>query len=157
MSFQPNNAFEETFRQFLQEPETQDAIRGDQEKEIKVMKKMDEFEALHELTGQREQLAVALRERVAKNTLEDAMGARAEALDANAWLTDDRAGYSFPSLRNDCRIPFLRLEMTWGSRPLQCLRGRSLSPYPYPYPYPYAYPYPYPSLPCPCPFLTTTN
>ena len=62
MSFQPNNAFEETFRQFLQEPETQDAIRGDQEKEIKVMKKMDEFEALHELTGQREQLAVALQD-----------------------------------------------------------------------------------------------
>ena len=42
MSFQPSNAFEEQFRQFLQEPETQDAIRGDQEKEIKVMKKMDE-------------------------------------------------------------------------------------------------------------------
>ena len=39
MSFQPNNAFEEQFRQFLQEPETQDAIRGDQEKEIKIMKK----------------------------------------------------------------------------------------------------------------------
>jgi hypothetical protein len=39
MSFQPSNAFEEQFRQFLQEPETQDAIRGDQEKEIKVMKK----------------------------------------------------------------------------------------------------------------------
>ena len=62
MSFQPSNAFEEQFRQFLQEPETQDAIRGDQEKEIKVMKKMDEFESLHELTGQREQLAVALRD-----------------------------------------------------------------------------------------------
>ena len=62
MSFQPNNAFEEQFRQFLQEPETQDAIRGDQEKEIKVMKKMDEFESLHELTGQREQLAVALQD-----------------------------------------------------------------------------------------------
>jgi len=62
MSFQPNNAFEEQFRQFLQEPETQDAIRGDQEKEMKVMKKMDEFESLHELTGQREQLAVALQD-----------------------------------------------------------------------------------------------
>jgi len=62
MSFQPNNAFEESFRQFLQEPETQDAIRGDQEKEIKVMKKMEEFESLHELTGQREQLAVALQD-----------------------------------------------------------------------------------------------
>lgn len=62
MSFQPNNAFEEQFRQFLQEPETQDAIRGDQEKEIKIMKKMDEFESLHELTGQREQLAVALQD-----------------------------------------------------------------------------------------------
>jgi len=62
MSFQPNNALEEQFRQFLQEPETQDAIRGDQEKEIKIMKKMDEFESLHELTGQREQLAVALQD-----------------------------------------------------------------------------------------------
>ena len=62
MSFQPNNAFEEKFRQFLQEPETQEAIRGDQEKEIKIMKKMDEFESLHELTGQREQLAVALQD-----------------------------------------------------------------------------------------------
>jgi len=62
MSFQPNNAFEESFRQFLQEPETQEAIRGDQEKEIKVMKKMEEFESLHELTGQREQLAVALQD-----------------------------------------------------------------------------------------------
>ena len=62
MSFQPNNAFEEQFRQFLQEPETQEAIRGDQEKEIKIMKKMDEFESLHELTGQREQLAVALQD-----------------------------------------------------------------------------------------------
>jgi len=62
MSFQPNNAFEEQFRQFLQEPETQDAIRGDQEKEIKVLKKMDEFESLNELTGQREQLAVALQD-----------------------------------------------------------------------------------------------
>ena len=62
MSFQPNNAFEEQFRQFLQEPETQDAIRGDQEKEVKIMKKMDEFESLHELTGQREQLAVALQD-----------------------------------------------------------------------------------------------
>ena len=61
MSFQPQNAFEETFRQFLQEPETQDAIRGDQEKEIKIMKKMDEFDSLNELTGQREQLAVALQ------------------------------------------------------------------------------------------------
>jgi len=62
MSFQPNNAIEEQFRQFLQEPETQDAIRGDQEKEIKIMKKMEEFESLHELTGQREQLAVALQD-----------------------------------------------------------------------------------------------
>jgi hypothetical protein len=62
MSFQPNNALEEQFRQFLQEPETQDAIRGDQEKEIKIMKKMDEFESLHELTGQREQLAIALQD-----------------------------------------------------------------------------------------------
>ena len=62
MSFQPNNAFEEQFRQFLQEPETQEAIRGDQEKEIKVMKKMEEFDSLHELTGQREQLAVALQD-----------------------------------------------------------------------------------------------
>jgi len=62
MSFQPNNALEEQFRQFLQEPETQDAIRGDQEKEIKIMKKMEEFESLHELTGQREQLAVALQD-----------------------------------------------------------------------------------------------
>ena len=62
MSFTPNNAFEEKFRQFLQEPETQDAIRGDQEKEMKMMKKMDEFESLHELTGQREQLAVALQD-----------------------------------------------------------------------------------------------
>ena len=62
MSFKPNNALEEQFRQFLQEPETQDAIRSDQEKEIKIMKKMDEFESLHELTGQREQLAVALQD-----------------------------------------------------------------------------------------------
>ena len=62
MSFQPNNAFEEQFRHFLQEPETQDAIRGDQAKEIKIMKKIDEFETLHELTGQREQLAVALQD-----------------------------------------------------------------------------------------------
>ena len=40
MSFQPSNAFEEQFRQFLQEPETQDAIRGDQEKEIKVSREL---------------------------------------------------------------------------------------------------------------------
>ena len=62
MSFQPNNALEEQFRQFLQEPETQDAIRSDQEKDMKIMKKMDEFESLHELTGQREQLAIALQD-----------------------------------------------------------------------------------------------
>ena len=62
MSFQPNNAFEEQFRHFLLEPETQDAIRGDQAKGIKIMKKIDEFETLHELTGQREQLAVALQD-----------------------------------------------------------------------------------------------
>ena len=62
MSFQPNNPFEEKFRQFLQEPETQDAIRKDQEKEIKIARKIEEFESLHELTGQREQLAVALQD-----------------------------------------------------------------------------------------------
>ena len=45
MSFQPSNAFEEQFRQFLQEPETQDAIRGDQEKEIKIMKKSKHLHA----------------------------------------------------------------------------------------------------------------
>ena len=63
MSFQPNNAFEEKFRQFLAEPGTQDAIRSDQEKEIGIMKKIDEFQSLEELQGQREQLAVALQER----------------------------------------------------------------------------------------------
>ena len=52
MSFQPQNAFEDSFRQFLQEPKTQDAIRGDQEKEIKMMKKMDEFEVRPQEPGQ---------------------------------------------------------------------------------------------------------
>ena len=61
MSFTPNNAFEEKFRQFLAEPGTQDAIRSDQEKEIGIMKKIDEFQSLEELQGQREQLAVALQ------------------------------------------------------------------------------------------------
>ncbi|KAL1495437.1 hypothetical protein AB1Y20_016805 [Prymnesium parvum] len=62
MSFQPNNAFEEQFRQFLAEPGTQDAIRSDQEKEVGLMKKVDEFEKREELQGQREQLAVALQD-----------------------------------------------------------------------------------------------
>ena len=62
MSFQPNNAFEEQFRQFLTEPGTQDAIRSDQEKEVRILKKIDEFEKLEELKGQREQLAVALQD-----------------------------------------------------------------------------------------------
>ena len=66
MSFQPNNAFEEKFRQFLAEPGTQDAIRSDQQKEIGIMKKIDEFEKHEELQGQREQLAVALQVRSAR-------------------------------------------------------------------------------------------
>lgn len=61
MSFKPNNPFEEKFRQFLAEPGTQDVIRADQEKEIGIMKKIDEFQSLEELQGQREQLAVALQ------------------------------------------------------------------------------------------------
>ena len=63
MSFQPSNAFAEKFRQFLAEPGTQDAIRSDQEKEVGLMKKVDEFEKMEELQGQREQLAVALQVR----------------------------------------------------------------------------------------------
>ena len=45
------------------EPGTQDAIRSDQEKEVGLMKKVDEFEKMEELQGQREQLAVALQVR----------------------------------------------------------------------------------------------
>mmetsp|Transcript_24656 Transcript_24656/g.40888 ORF Transcript_24656/g.40888 Transcript_24656/m.40888 type:complete len:377 (-) Transcript_24656:303-1433(-) len=56
------NAFESKFREFLQEPETQDVIREDQRKELDVMKKIDEMEKLEELQGQREQLAVALQD-----------------------------------------------------------------------------------------------
>jgi len=62
MAFQPSNAFEEKFRQFLAEPGTQDAIRSDQQKEVGIMKKIDEFEKHEELQGQREQLAVALQD-----------------------------------------------------------------------------------------------
>ena len=57
-----NSGFENKFREFLQEPETQDAIRKDQAKEIAVMRKMEEMEKLEELQGQREQLAVALQD-----------------------------------------------------------------------------------------------
>ena len=57
-----NSAFEHSFREFLQEPETQDAIRADQKKEVEAMKKMDEMEKLEELQGQREQLAIALQD-----------------------------------------------------------------------------------------------
>mmetsp|Transcript_40177 Transcript_40177/g.93763 ORF Transcript_40177/g.93763 Transcript_40177/m.93763 type:complete len:377 (-) Transcript_40177:466-1596(-) len=56
------NAFENKFREFLQEPETQDAIRDDQRKEIGIMKKIDDMEKLEELQGQREQLAIALQD-----------------------------------------------------------------------------------------------
>ena len=63
-----------------------DAIRGDQEKEIKVMKKMEEFEYLHELTGQREQLAVAQSETSANLALHrdraDALSGEVAALKA---------------------------------------------------------------------------
>uniref|UniRef100_A0A7S0Q4S5 Uncharacterized protein n=1 Tax=Coccolithus braarudii TaxID=221442 RepID=A0A7S0Q4S5_9EUKA len=56
------NAFENKFREFLQEPETQDAIRDDQRKELDVMRKIDDMEKLEELQGQREQLAIALQD-----------------------------------------------------------------------------------------------
>jgi len=53
-------AFDAKFREFLQEPDTQDVIRADQKKEMDIMRKMDEMEKLEELQGQREQLAVAM-------------------------------------------------------------------------------------------------
>ena len=55
------NAFENKFREFLQEPDTQETIREDQRKEMDVMKKIDDMEKLEELQGQREQLAIALQ------------------------------------------------------------------------------------------------
>mmetsp|Transcript_31053 Transcript_31053/g.68009 ORF Transcript_31053/g.68009 Transcript_31053/m.68009 type:complete len:100 (-) Transcript_31053:258-557(-) len=54
-------SFEAKFREFLQEPDTQDAIRKDQRKEMDVLRKLDDMEKLEELQGQREQLAVALQ------------------------------------------------------------------------------------------------
>ena len=80
---QPTNAFEESFRQFLTEPETQAAIRGDQEKEINMMQKADEFERLEELQGQREQLAVAGDVRVDAKQVADGLGAAAVQSDEN--------------------------------------------------------------------------
>ncbi len=57
-----SSGFEDSFRRFLQEPKTQDAIRDDQKKEIQAMRKLEQLEQLEELQGQREQLAVALQE-----------------------------------------------------------------------------------------------
>lgn len=57
------NSFEEQFREFLQEPETQEAVRDDQRKEMAVLQKIDDMEKLEELQGQREQLAFALQAR----------------------------------------------------------------------------------------------
>ena len=61
VSMTGGGAFENRFREFLQEPDTQDAIRDDQRKELEIMKKMDDMEKLEELQGQREQLAIALQ------------------------------------------------------------------------------------------------
>ena len=61
VSMQGGGPFEHKFREFLQEPDTQEAIRADQKKELDIMKKIDDMEKLEELQGQREQLAIALQ------------------------------------------------------------------------------------------------
>jgi len=62
VSMQCGGLFENKFREFLQEPDTQEAIRADQKKEMDLMKKIDDMEKLEELQGQREQLAIALQD-----------------------------------------------------------------------------------------------
>jgi len=62
VSMQGGGPFENKFREFLQEPDTQEAIRADQKKEMDLMKKIDDMEKLEELQGQREQLAIALQD-----------------------------------------------------------------------------------------------
>lgn len=62
VSMQGAGSFEDKFREFLQEPETQEAVAEDQRKEMGALKKMDELEKLEELQGQREQLAHALQD-----------------------------------------------------------------------------------------------
>ena len=54
--------FENSFRRFLAQPDTQEVVAEEQKKELAVMEKANELEKLEELQGQREQLAVALQD-----------------------------------------------------------------------------------------------
>ena len=54
--------FENSFRRFLAQPDTQEVVAEEQKKELAVMEKATELEKLEELQGQREQLAVAMQD-----------------------------------------------------------------------------------------------